>query len=208
MQFARRRGNYHNIRLLRRALVAAVYSLNSKQTIMAKKKRNKRKSSSRRRKVGALALNASSPLVKYGSIVAGYFVGDKINTNVIDKITGGKIDNKTLGIAQTVGGGFLALKKKKAGMTGTLLTVAGGLIAGAGIKRAMSAFGVGRVGGYKSVPVLGNTMNGYGAVPVIGGRRRVGGYTTNAVPPGSALGGGYTVGPSVSRVMGSAVTDR
>lgn len=141
-------------------------------------KRKKKTTHRRRRRVGAMSLTASNPLFKYGPIVAGYFLGDKINT-AIDTATGGKIDTKIVGIAEAGLGAFLVFSKGKPSL---IKSVAGGVALGAGIKRLMAAFGVGYIGGYGAVPVIGNRgarrMNGYGSVPVIG-RSGMQGYAPN-----------------------------
>lgn len=135
-------------------------------------KRRKQKTHRRRRRIGALALNASSPLVKYGSVAAGYFLGDKIN-GMIDQATGGKVDEKLVAGAELLAGFMLAFGK---GRKSTLKTVAGGILAGAGAKKAMQSFGI--LNGFRSIPVLSGynvpealpaSLNGYGDVPVVSG---------------------------------------
>lgn len=121
-------------------------------------KRKSKKKHSRRRRVGALAFNASSPLVKYGSVAAGYMLGDKIN-DAISSATGGKVDQKIVAGAQAALGIFLMTKKGKKNLA---LTVAAGVLAGSGGKALLQSFGV--ISGYQGVPVL----NGYQDVPVIG----------------------------------------
>lgn len=137
---------------------------------MAKKKKGPK----RRRRVGA-ALNPSSPIVKLGAVAAGYFLGDKINAQ-IDKVTASKVDTKIVGAGQVGIGALLLLSKGKAGL---IKSVAGGLSAGSGLKRLMTAFSTpaaavpaAAVTGYGRVPVLGgynSRMGGYGRVPVLGG---------------------------------------
>lgn len=137
---------------------------------MAKRKKHKSRTR-RRRRIGA-AITASNPLVKYGPIALGFFMADKINPQ-IDKVAG-NIDTKLLAAAQGGLGAFLVFGKGKPSM---LKSIAGGVLLGSGVKRAMAAFGIGNIGGYGAVPVIG----GYGSVPVIGARRaprRVGAYRT------------------------------
>lgn len=147
------------------------------RTHTSKKKTGKKKSS---KKMGAVALNPNSTLVKVGVPVAGYLFADTIN-GAIDKMNGGKIDNKIVTGVQTLGGALLVFKKKP----GLLTTIIGGLLLGSGVKRGLKEFGV--ITGYQQVPVIG----GYGKVPVIGG------YTPNM----SALG--YTTTPRRNAIVGS-----
>lgn len=161
---------------------------------MAKKKARKSKPIRRRRIGGLGALNANSPLVKFGAMAAGYFLGDKINAQ-IDKITGDKVDGKIVAAAEAGAGLFLVFKKGKKTLP---LTLIGGVLAGAGIKKGLTEFGV--INGFHNVPVLG----GYRSVPQING------YNTT---PGSHLGG-YKVPQVVGGIYqdenngGSGITDR
>lgn len=138
---------------------------------MAKKAKNKKKST-RRRRVSGVALSAKSPIVQFGSIAAGYlFLGDKINT-ALANVTG-SIDPKIIAAVEVVGG-FL-LKKK---MKGTIGQVAGGVLIGAGAKKALQEFGVisglPTVGGYSDL----RTVNGLPA-PV----RKVAGLPGQGMSP-------------------------
>lgn len=164
-------------------------------------KRKKSKGRARRRRIGA-ALNPGSPIVKIGAVAAGYFLGAKFLNPMIDKVTAGKVDDKIVGAGQTGLGALLLLSKKQ----NIIKTVAGGILAGSGLKRALTAFGVltpaitppattPAVTGYGNVPVVGR-INGYGNVPVVG---RINGYT----PSGSL--GAYSL-PS-GRVMGGVGSD-
>jgi hypothetical protein len=165
----------------------------------------KRKKSSRRRsrRVGAVSLGGKKGTgLKLLAVAGGYLLGDTIN-NAVDKILpkkknadGTETPNQTIGIAAEVGiGGMLLLRKKQTMLT----TIGGGVLAGAGLKRALKTMGV--LKGYQSVPVIGrHRMSGYQSVPVIGntgmppqlsGRTpaqlqgyRVNGYTTQ----GSGMG--------------------
>lgn len=151
---------------------------------MARRKKAK-KTHSRRRVGGMGKLNASNPIVKYGSVAAGYFLGDKVN-DMVDKVAGDKLDGKVLAGIQTfagaVIGGQLPIGKKKA--RPLPLVVVGGIIAGAGLKRGLKEFGV--ISGFSDVPVLG----GYRQVPALNG------YNPT---PGASMNG-YRV---PTRVMGS-----
>jgi len=105
-------------------------------------------------------------------------------------------------------GALLLLSKKKSGTMGMVKTVAGGVLAGAGLKRALKSFNI--ISGYQSVPVVGRRMGGYQGVPVIGAVRP----SQLAGGPGQLQGGngfrvngmnnnGYVPTGSGSRVMGA-----
>lgn len=162
-------------------------------------KRRKQSHSRRRRRVGAMAMSATSPIVKFGSIAAGFLLGGKIN-EAIDKVVPTNVDSKLVGAGQAGLGYFLALRR--GGKKSLVTTVAGGLMLGSGAKRLLTAFGIGSIGGYQMVPAI----SGYGDVPTVGaGRRRVGmgsympgahglnGYATTRNAVGS-LGGADLLG--------------
>jgi hypothetical protein len=130
---------------------------------MAKRKRRHRKSS---RRVGAVSFAPGSPLVKVAAIAAGYFLGDTINTQVdkvlpasMTAITATGITGYIPAAAELGIGGLLLLSKKKS----IIKTAVGGVLAGAGLRRALKKAGV--VSGFNMVPVI----NGFNQVPVIGG---------------------------------------
>lgn len=149
----------------------------------------------RRRRVGAMSMSVSSPIMKYGPIALGFLLADKINAP-IDKMVGTKLDTKIIAGAQVgLGAAYIFLKKGKKSLP---LTIAAGILLGAGAKRAMTAFGIAGIGPYGRVPVVGGA---YGRVPVVSGRHRIGDYN----PHGSL--GSYTSnqalnGSSVRSVMG------
>jgi hypothetical protein len=160
--------------------------------------KHKAKKTSKRRKVGAMSLTANSPLVKFGSIAIGYLMGDTLNQKLIDKLFGTPTDpvktGKMVAVGQIGLGGALVFLKL--GKKSLISEVAGGLLIGSGLKRAMVVFkdGATTMSGYGDVPVigayktpgqLGRKVAGYGDVPVIG-----------AYAPNSALNG-------ASKVMGS-----
>lgn len=120
---------------------------------MARRKKSARKTSPRRRRVSGVALSAKSPLVQYGAIAAGYFLGGKIN-DALANVTG-TLDPKIVAAAEVLGG-FLIKSKVK----GTAGAVAGGVLMGAGIKKGLQEFGVVAglpvVSGYKDL----RTING------------------------------------------------
>jgi hypothetical protein len=136
---------------------------------MAKRK----KRSGKRRRVGALSLTKKGSGMTLLSLAAGYFLADTINPQV-DKIVpktkneaGVEVPNSTLAMAGQIGLGGLLLMGKPFGK-GMIQTAAGGVLAGAGLKRALKAAGV--IKGYQAVPVLGRRRSaaGYQSVPVIG----------------------------------------
>lgn len=149
---------------------------------MAKKKTHKKS-----RKVGAMALSPSSTLMKWGPILAGYFLADKINTP-IDTALGGKIDSKIIGAAEGGLGFLLVFGKGKKSLPKSIL---GGLLLGAGAKRLLKDFGV--MGGFHDVPVVGSPYR----VPVLGAYR---------VPPTPVMGA-YRVPPRRNGVMAGVNSD-
>lgn len=173
---------------------------------MAKRKHHKKR---HHRRVGASMLNPRSPIFMIGSLAAGYFLGNTIN-DAIDKMVPATTTT-ILGMKPTtvimggeIGiGGLLLLKKKKSLIT----TGVGGVLAGAGIHRALKAAGI--VTGYQSVPVIGRRMAGYQSVPVIGRvpaqlsgmPAQLQGFRVNGYRP---VGSGSNVMGSVGSVSGDA----
>lgn len=139
-------------------------------------RRRTHRKSHRRRRVGAM--NPDSTVMKVAALAGGYLFGDQINSaidSIVSKVSPapaaaatGALPAGTTGtlvLAGEIGlGGMLLLKGRR-----TLpKTIAGGLLAGAGIKRALKQFGM--ISGYQSVPVLaGAGIRGYQNVPVLGG---------------------------------------
>jgi hypothetical protein len=158
---------------------------------MARRKRHTKKHHRRRRHIGAAGkmLNPAGPLVQYGSIAAGYFVGGKIN-DAIETATGGKVDGKIIAAAEVIVGGMLTFGKGKKTMVKSL---AGGVLLGAGIKKGLTEFGV--ISGFQSVPVLA----GYQSVPVLGGY--------NVPSPGGSLAGYSVPTPMHKSVMGGVAAE-
>jgi hypothetical protein len=131
------------------------------------------------RRVGA-ALNPGSPVVKLAAVGLGYFLASTINPaidSVVTKImptpatpsttpaTGFGMNANTVAMAGELGlGGFLLMSKKKPSLIKAGL---GGILAGAGLNRALKAAGI--ISGYQAVPVIGRRVHGYQSVPVIGG---------------------------------------
>lgn len=134
---------------------------------MARRAKKTKSKSHRRRSVGAI--NPNNNLVKIGAVAAGYFLGTKIN-DAISKATGDKIDGKIIAAVEAGLGLFLLMRKGRKTM---VTTIAGGVLAGSGVKKGLQEFGV--INGYSDVPVLG----GYQNVPVISG------YTTQQPAIGS-----------------------
>lgn len=142
---------------------------------MAKKRKSK-KTSHRRRRVSGMALSAKSLVVQFGSIAAGYLVGDKIN-DALSNATG-TLDPKIVAAAEAVAG-FLIKKNVK----GTAGQIAGGILMGAGAKKALQSFGVisglPTVGAYKPL----RTVHGLPA-PV----RKVAGVAPGQSPSMAVIG--------------------
>lgn len=139
-----------------------------------------KKTHHRRRRVGAVALNAKSPIVQFGSIAAGFLLGTQIDT-MLTKVIPSNVDGKLVAAGE-VGIGYMLSFGGKGGTKKLLPTVAGGLMIGAGIKKAITAFGIGgfqmvpAVGGYRSVTAIGappKRLSGYNA-----GRNGLNGYST------------------------------
>jgi len=174
---------------------------------MAKKKKHHR-----RKKVSGIGamLNPKSPIVMVAALAAGYFMGDTINnfadTLIPDSLTtatpatattpakaatlSADTADKILMVAEGGIGALLLLK----GKPHIVKTLAGGVLAGAGLQRALISFNiVKKVSGYQHVPVL----SGYQKVPVLGGTpaqlqgvpAQLQGYRVNGYKPnGSGVG--------------------
>lgn len=146
----------------------------------------KKKKYVKRRKVGAFS--PSGNVMKLATVAAGYLLANKINP-IIDKAVPDSISGEIVLGVQVLGGGYLLMSKGGSRTVKLVKTAVGGVVAGAGIKRALQAFGVIKVSGYQSVPVIGN----YGKVPVISG------YT-----PSGTLAGYKVPKPIHDTVMGSS----
>lgn len=179
----------------------------------------KRKHHHRRRRVHGFGGGGKKSIgMKLIPIIGGYLLGDQINAQIdkflpkkTDTVTNTQVPNNTLGIVGSIGLGGALLMYKGRGTVGTVTTLAGGLLAGAGLKRALKSSGI--ISGYQNVPVIGAPrMAGYQSTPVIGGKRppqlagrpaqlqgfRVNGYT----PTGSGVMG--SIGNPAGR--GSGIT--
>lgn len=163
-------------------------------------------------------------IIKLAAVGIGYFGADSINP-MIDKIVPKKKDangvetpNENIAMAGELGlGGLLLLKKMPVGnkTVQIALTAAGGILAGAGLKRAMKKLGV--INGYQGTPVIGRyKMAGYQSTPVIG-RMAVPGQLTGVPgqlsgyrPAGSGMGAYKSQGSGVIGSMmqnGSGLMD-
>lgn len=179
----------------------------------------KRKHHHRRRRVHGFGGGGKKSMgLKLLAVAGGYLMADGINAQIdkivpkkTDTVTNTQVPNNTVAIAGSIGLGGLLLMRKGTGTTGMVTTIAGGLLAGAGLKRALKSSGI--ISGYQNVPVIGAPrMAGYQSTPVIGGKRppqlagrpaqlqgfRVNGYT----PTGSGVMG--SIGNPAGR--GSGIT--
>lgn len=178
---------------------------------MAKKRK---KHSRRRRRVGAFKLGGSDTGIKLLAVGAGFLLGNTIN-GAIDKMLPKTTDtvpvptksSQTIAMVGEVGLGGLLLLRKQSGSTGMVMKGLGGLLVGAGVKRALKVLGV--MGGYQSVPVIGrHRMAGYQAVPALG---KVPAQLAGKVPPqlsgyrpaGSGVGGYVPAGSGVLGGIGN-----
>ena len=175
--------------------------------IKSNKMARRRRSSRRRRRVGAVAMNTNSPLVKYGPPVVGYLVGTTINTQV-DKLFANVTDVDKKALYQKIAhGSMLALWAwyafSRKGQKNPMPLIALGILGGAGLKGLMTDLNVG-IAGFRNVPVVA----GYQQVPVVGAygatmprnqMNGIGGGVGGYGIPGSMAG--YTAGGS--GVMGS-----
>lgn len=180
---------------------------------MAKKK-TKKSHRRRRHRVGAMALNANSPLVQLGSVALGYLAGTAVNPVINMLIPAGMktqpMTGKIVAGAQVGLGALLVMGKGKKTLIKTIL---GGVVAGAGIKRAMIVFAPGTtdtLGGYGQIPVLGayavpgqlgwggKKVAGYGQIPTVGA------YAPNSTVNGKVMGTFGDSGSGVTNPSGGA----
>jgi len=170
----------------------------------------------RPRGVGALKLGSKDIGLKLAAIAGGWFLGGVVNT-AVDKVLPKTTDpvpvpTKNAQIAATageIGIGGLLLLRRSSGTSGMVQKVAGGILVGAGLKRALKVMGV--ISGYQNVPVIGrHRMAGYQNVPVIGGTppqlagktpAQLQGFRVNGYNAAGSGVGAYI--PSGSGVMGS-----
>lgn len=174
------------------------------------KKHHKRRS----RRVGAFKMGGKDAGLKLIAVGAGFLLGNTINT-MVDKVALPKDPNapadkvktaKNIAMAAEVGLGGLLLLRRSTGTMGMGMKVAGGVILGAGLKRALSVLGI--MTGYQNVPVIGrHRMAGFQSVPVIGRTPpqlagkvppQLGGYR----PAGSGVGAYINQGSGVMGAIG------
>lgn len=189
---------------------------------MATKQRSKKKGNKKTKRVGAL--NPNNTMIKLAAIAVGYFVGDTIN-GPLDKIIPASVLTPTNptsavkyvpAVAQIGIGGLLLMKKGKPSM---IKTIAGGLLAGSGLRRGLKSAGV--ITGYQSTPVIGKAphrMAGYQTVPVVGNvpaqlqgiPAQLQGYRVNGpgyTPAGSGVGVMGRVNGISDNSSGSGITN-
>ncbi len=173
---------------------------------MATKRRRRTTGKRRSKRVGAMSLNPKNPLVLVASVAAGWFGSDQIfkvidkaiptkDTSATDKTQVNVVSDTVLGGGMAAAGSALALLGKKSMMK----TVAGGVLAGAGLKLVLTDQGV--IKGFPSVPSVGRRrMNGFPSVPSVGFTPNAlrGGYSPNRASVSAlngvpdSLRGGYT----------------
>lgn len=176
------------------------------------KRRKTKKGGRRRRRVGAFGMGGKDTGLKLAALAGGFFLGksinakiDSLNTKVVPAtattaaVTTTMVPGDVVSIGEIGIGGLLLLRKGGTGTMGMVSKVAGGVLAGMGIRRIFGSMGI--MSGYQSVPVIGrHRMAGYQSVPVIGANKmppqlsgktpsqlqgfRVNGYT----PTGSSVG--------------------
>lgn len=129
--------------------------------------RRRRKVARRRRRIGAVAMNANSPLIKYAPPVAGYLMATSINTQV-DKIFANVTDAERKALYLKIAhASMVALYAwynfGRKGQKNPLPAIVTGLLGGAGLKGLMTDLNVG-IAGFQQLPVVG----GYQQLPVVG----------------------------------------
>lgn len=178
---------------------------------MAKRRKTK-KGGRRRRRVGAFGIGGKDTALKIAALAGGFLLGktisaqiDKVNVKTVPATattpatTSTMVPKTVITVAELGIGGLLLLRKGGTGTMGMVTKVAGGVLAGVGLRNALGQMGI--MSGYQSVPVIGrHRMAGYQSVPVIGANKmppqlsgktpaqlqgfRVNGYT----PTGSSVG--------------------
>lgn len=182
----------------------------------------KKKKGGKRRSMGAI--NAQSPVVKILAVGAGFFVGETVNgaiDKVLPKTTTGtppvtaisKGTNTAAAVGQ-VGVGGLLLMGKKGGTMGLVKIAVGGVLAGAGLRRALKQMGV--IKGYQNTPVIGkHRFAGYQNTPVLGSTpsqlqgvpSQLQGYNVNGMGGGLAYNGYGAQGSGVMGSTGSGISN-
>lgn len=153
------------------------------------------------RRMGALDFKPGNPLVQIAAVGIGYFLAaDPVNTEIDKLLTKTAADGtktpptastkKMVGGATAGAGAALVLMGKKT----MVKTLAGGALAGVGLKRLLKEFNV--ISGFQDVPVLGRrNMAGFQDVPVLGKLGDgIGAYAVNGEGiNGSRFDRGYAV---------------
>lgn len=178
-------------------------------------RRKKHHKPHRRRRVGGLNLGGKGAAMKLLAVGAGFLLGNTIN-GAIDRLLPKTADPvpvptknaQMMAAVGEVGIGGLLLLYKKSGNTGMIMSGAGGVLAGAGLKRALKVMGI--MSGFQSVPVIGrHRMAGYQSTPVIGGNvpSQLSGRTPPQLsgyrPAGSGVGSYVNQGSGVMGSIGS-----
>lgn len=184
-------------------------------------RRKRRKARGRRRRVGAaFSLKKGGMTLNLLSVAGGFLMGNAINAQIdkflpktTDPVTNTQVPNQTIGYVAQLGVGGMLLMSKRAR---PVVKIAGGVLAGAGLKRALKSFGV--ITGYQATPVIGRShMRGYQSVPVIGrmppqlagipaqlrGYRPAGSGLGAYIPAGSGVMGAVDNGSGVTQNSGS-----
>lgn len=176
--------------------------------------KRKRKHSRAHRRVGAFGSKGGTGL-KLLAVAGGFFAGPTINgwvDKVLPKTTPAgsttPVPNENIGILGEVGLGGLLLMRRKGGKASTYTALAGGVLAGAGLRRLAKKMGM--MSGYQSVPVIGrHRMTGYQSVPVIGNTMtppQLAGPARPAQLQGYNVGAYTSAGSGVMNGCGSGIT--
>lgn len=179
-----------------------------------KRKRSHRKS----KRVGAATLNPGNPIVMLAAVGVGYYFSDKLfvplrnmlpmkttaATTTAPATIAPIVSGTVLGAGMTGVGALLMLKGKKT----MVKTVAGGVLAGVGLKGILKDQGV--VTGFQSVPAIGRRgVNGFQSVPAVGAVPNAlqGGFTTSRMPAMGAVPNSLKGGFTTSRMPAMAGFD-
>ena len=128
--------------------------------MMAKKKKKKGVAGVKSRAKSILY----HPLVPVAGGILGFVMADKINAQ-IDKVVPANVDSKIVAGGQIGIGALVAIKLKKKTPLAAIGRFTGGVMAGAGAKRGLKAFGI---GGFYNVP----GVNGFYDVKAVSSARR------------------------------------
>lgn len=194
---------------------------------MAKRRKTK-KGGRRRRRVGAF-MGGKDTALKLAALAGGFLLGKTINAQIAKvnvktvpatattpATTTTMVPQTVVTVAELGIGGLLLLRKGGSGTAGMVTKVAGGVLAGAGLRNAFGQMGI--MAGYQSVPVIGrHRMAGYQSVPVIGANKmpvqlsgqtpsQLQGFRVNGYKPtGSSVGVMGSIG-AIDSGVGSGIT--